>query len=345
MPPLGDVRLKPCMPRPAPPVVSSARCTPPPPAKISACPHDSRHHAFQMLQPTVRPHHAQRSPDSQMPLTTAETVGVVGEACEEGPSLVLDPRAGSDWADLVSLRRAVASALKATLLPRGQALITEQFNKSPHLVFQCGLTAAKVQQLVEHNPAVAIEVLRLLTEEAPRRGARSLVDEWLGELVSGDMSLHSMEVVNCLASAGTLPQDMLRRFVSNCISQVRRFSRSPLHIRVALDGVVPVGSLLPNTELAADGISPSANTGALCRRRAPVSVSQCERVDERRQTRLVRLVCVFLRTLIKTRAVDVEGLFVEVQAFCIEFARFRDAASLYRLLKASSPSLSPRNAP
>lgn len=70
---------------------------------------------------------------------------------------------------------------------------------------------------------------------------------------------------------------------------------------------------------------------------------QCERVDERRQNRLVRLVCVFLRTLIKARMLDVDGLFLEAQAFCILFARFKDAATLYRLLKASgSAATSPR---
>jgi hypothetical protein len=153
----------------------------------------------------------------------------------------------------------------------------EHDEKVNRLIRESGLTHQTLPRLVENNPLVANEcVVRILSGNDENEK-----NDYLSSLVGMDMSLHSMEVVNRLAThqPPILHPEYIHLFISSCIAT-------------------------------------------------------CENMPDRHaQNRLVRLVCVFIQSLLRNRIVQVNDMFFELQSFCVEFSRIREASALFKSMK------------
>jgi len=73
---------------------------------------------------------------------------------------------GAEKGSAMEIREQLQRALRSGLTPAQSNKLIEALNEDPKLVHKCGITPKKLPELVENNPAIAIEVLLKLVSSA-----------------------------------------------------------------------------------------------------------------------------------------------------------------------------------
>ena len=218
-------------------------------------------------------------------------------------------------AALRELRGEMKSAIESPLMPNRQQRVLELLRDRPALAHRCGVFPDVTPKLAENNPPVAAELLLCLARDHPAPSHN--LPAHFDALVAMPTSLHSMEVVNRLVSEASelLPDDFVRAYVAQCISACR-------------DGAGSTG--------AGPGTSPGGEGGALSSASGLSLSGTPSPGTGSTGSRMVRLVCMFLQLLVRRgRIRGGTDVAAEVSSFCVERMRTKEAAALYRLLRAA----------
>ena len=185
---------------------------------------------------------------------------------------------------------------KKKQVPTENTGLTQKRLRSFKILSEAGLTPQNLPRLVENNPLVATECL-LLILTSTEDNVEGSKNDYLSALASMDMSIHSMEVVNRLAT-----HSAQARVVSKSDTQHRGKRRQQQVQQTQSKADEEIYQPILHPEYIHLYIS--------------TCISTCESMcyDRHMQNKSVRLVCVFLQSLIRNGIVS-----PEVSNLAIEF--------------------------
>lgn len=171
----------------------------------------------------------------------------------------------------------------------GGGKVVEQ--RALRLILESGLTPQNLSRIVEKNPIVAIECLILILTSTEVNDITNKKNEFLSSLAGMDMSIHSMEVVNRLATYSA------------------RIGGGGGGVAASAQGKKGQQRKQQQNDKGGDNItSEPLLHSEYIHLYISTCISSCESMsyDRHLQNKSVRLLCVFLQSLIRNGIVDVE---------------------------------------
>lgn len=242
------------------------------------------------------------NPDGAL-MSSIERTGAVSNSLKNG---------GSSSNGQTAAAELFSAAMTTPLTPPQQQQLISQMKADSEALNKVAFPSQRLPNLVENNPSVATEFLLKLLEKGD----------------SGDVKINSYARTksggkeNKVSGGGESKWPESHEGLAN----LNEYLATLVGMEMSLQTMEVVNRLSTSAELPVEFIHLYISN----------CISSCGNIkDKYLQNRLVRLVCVFLQSLLRNKVIDPKDLVVEVQAFCIEFSRIKEAAMLFRFLKST----------